>query len=102
MMLLIMFSHPDWRDRSVLEQFEARQVSQWSVAAPCRAFREDPMATSSFPNHAMNTQSKRLALLLLIAAAFGLIGTGCQTTEGFGEDVEDAGENIQEEAREHR
>jgi predicted small secreted protein len=49
----------------------------------------------------MNTPLKRLALLLLIAAALGL-STGCQTTEGFGEDVEDAGEHIQEEAREHR
>ncbi|HUG09935.1 MAG TPA: entericidin A/B family lipoprotein [Opitutaceae bacterium] len=48
----------------------------------------------------MNTLSKRFALLLLAAAALGLAVTGCQTTKGFGEDMEDLGENIQDKAQE--
>jgi len=42
----------------------------------------------------------RLAALLLLVSAAGAF-FGCETTEGFGEDVEDLGENISEEAEEH-
>lgn len=35
-------------------------------------------------------------LLLLLLSAGALSFTGCQTAEGFGEDMEDLGEEIQE------
>lgn len=47
---------------------------------------------------AMNTSFKRLALLLMAAAFLGLMATGCQTTKGFGQDVENLGEKIEEKA----
>ncbi len=46
----------------------------------------------------MNSTSRRLALVLLTAAFFALITTGCQTSKGFGKDVEKLGDNIQEKA----
>jgi predicted small secreted protein len=42
-----------------------------------------------------------LLTVLLLGAAAPSLG-GCNTTEGFGEDVERAGEEIQEEADEAR
>jgi predicted small secreted protein len=47
----------------------------------------------------------KLWSLLLTVLLFGAVGPtlgGCNTTEGFGEDVERAGEEIQEEADEAR
>lgn len=35
-------------------------------------------------------------LLVALLALFGLAVSGCQTAEGFGEDMEDAGEKIQD------
>jgi len=46
----------------------------------------------------MNSISRRLALVLLTAAFFALITTGCQTSKGFGKDVEKLGDNIQKKA----
>jgi predicted small secreted protein len=46
----------------------------------------------------MNSTSRRFALLLLTAAFFALITTGCQTSKGFGKDVEKLGDNIQKKA----
>lgn len=46
----------------------------------------------------MNSTSRRFALLLLTAAFFALITTGCQTSKGFGQDVEKLGDNIQKKA----
>lgn len=40
---------------------------------------------------------KRILLLLLIASA--LLISGCQTFQGFGQDVEGAGEWVQEKAK---
>ena len=42
------------------------------------------------------TKSALIPLMLLVS--FGLVLAGCNTTQGFGEDVESAGEEIQEEA----
>jgi len=36
---------------------------------------------------------------LLLLASIGLALAGCNTTQGFGEDLESAGEAIQEEAK---
>jgi len=46
----------------------------------------------------MNSTHRRLALLVLAAAFFALITTGCQTSKGFGKDVEKLGDNIQKKA----
>ena len=44
----------------------------------------------------MNSPIKRVALLLI--TVFTLVVGGCQTSKGFGEDVEKVGEKIQEKA----
>ena len=46
----------------------------------------------------MNSTNRRLALVLLTAAFIALITTGCQTSKGFGKDVEKLGDNIQKKA----
>ena len=46
----------------------------------------------------MNSTLKRLALLLLAAAALSFATTACQTSKGFGKDVEKLGDKIQEKA----
>ncbi len=43
----------------------------------------------------MKTITKRYIIAALLAVCISLIGAGCQTAKGFGEDVEDLGENIQ-------
>jgi len=43
------------------------------------------------PHHAL--------LLLAFAAALTLASTGCQTSKGFGKDVEKLGEKIQDKAK---
>jgi predicted small secreted protein len=47
----------------------------------------------------MNSSLKRIALLLLSVALLSLVATGCQTTKGFGKDVEKLGDNIQDSAK---
>lgn len=46
----------------------------------------------------MNSSLKRFALLVLAAAALALATTACQTSKGFGKDVEKLGDKIQEKA----
>lgn len=46
----------------------------------------------------MNSPFKRLALLLLAATAIILATSACQTSKGFGKDVEKLGDKIQEKA----
>jgi predicted small secreted protein len=43
----------------------------------------------------MTTHIKRIVALLFVSAVLTLVTTGCNTTKGFGEDVERAGEKIQ-------
>jgi predicted small secreted protein len=40
----------------------------------------------------------KYALLFLSAALFALVTTGCQTSKGFGKDVENLGDKIQDKA----
>ena len=47
----------------------------------------------------MNSSLKHFALLLLTAAFFALVSTGCQTSKGFGKDVEKLGDKIQEKSK---
>jgi predicted small secreted protein len=63
-------------------------------------YREDPMAAERRGPYdaTMNSPLKRLALLLLTASAIALATTGCQTSKGFGKDVEKLGDKIQEKA----
>lgn len=44
----------------------------------------------------MITDIKRLALLLAVTTVLAFAATGCNTARGFGEDMEKAGEKIQE------
>ena len=46
----------------------------------------------------MNSSLKRLALIFITATVIGLATTACQTSKGFGKDVEKLGDKIQEKA----
>jgi predicted small secreted protein len=51
----------------------------------------------------MNSLTMKWMQLALLVSALGLSATaltGCNTSEGFGEDVESVGEDIQDEAEE--
>jgi predicted small secreted protein len=43
----------------------------------------------------MKTSLKRLLLFVLASGFLAIVSTGCQTTKGFGRDVEHVGEKIQ-------
>ena len=47
----------------------------------------------------MNLKLRCLVLLLLGTAFLGLATTGCQTSKGFGKDVEKLGDKIQEKSK---
>ena len=47
----------------------------------------------------MKAPLKILVSLLLTAAFLALVTTGCQTSKGFGKDVEKLGEKIQDKAK---
>ncbi len=47
----------------------------------------------------MNPSRQRLPLLLLALALFVLLSAGCQTSNGFGKDVEHLGDKIQEKSK---
>lgn len=46
----------------------------------------------------MNFIESRSYLALLGIAAFSVLGAGCNTVEGVGEDIEDLGDNIEDAA----
>ena len=50
----------------------------------------------------MNIDFKRLLAAGFLAASVGGFLTACNTVEGAGKDIEEAGEEIQEEANENR
>jgi predicted small secreted protein len=43
----------------------------------------------------MTTKSKRIIILLLVTVLLAIVGLGCNTANGFGKDMEKAGEGIQ-------
>ncbi|MGA2802747.1 MAG: entericidin A/B family lipoprotein [Verrucomicrobiota bacterium] len=43
----------------------------------------------------MITSFKRIVVLLCITTLLAIVGTGCNTAHGFGKDVSNAGEGIQ-------
>jgi predicted small secreted protein len=47
----------------------------------------------------MNRSLKRVALLLLAGVTLGLVTVGCQTSKGFGKDVEKLGDKIQDKSK---
>ena len=55
------------------------------------------LESTSNPYTLMKTLPKKFLLLILATGFIALVCTGCQTTQGFGEDVEDLGEKIQGE-----
>ena len=58
------------------------------------------MATDGATNYCrrMNSLVRRLVLLLLGAALVSFMALGCQTSKGFGKDVEKLGDKIQDKA----
>ncbi|MDB6110189.1 MAG: hypothetical protein JWR69_1939 [Pedosphaera sp.] len=44
----------------------------------------------------MKKLSQRLVLALVVAALVSMIGTGCNTAHGFGQDVQDTGTAIKQ------
>ena len=43
----------------------------------------------------MNPLFKRIVALLFLAVLVSLVGLGCHTASGFGQDMKDAGQGIQ-------
>lgn len=41
----------------------------------------------------------KLLSILLLSAVWAMLGTGCNTTRGVGQDIEKAGDKIQDAAR---
>lgn len=44
----------------------------------------------------MTKLTKRIVVLLFVSALLAIVTTGCNTAHGFGEDMEKAGEKIQD------
>ncbi len=44
----------------------------------------------------MTTLFKRIVVLLCLTSLLAIVGIGCNTAHGFGKDMENAGESIQE------
>ncbi len=44
----------------------------------------------------MSTFIKRIVVLSFVAAFLAIVGVGCNTAHGFGKDVQNAGESIQD------
>jgi len=44
----------------------------------------------------MTTLLKRIVVLLCLSAILAIVGTGCNTAHGFGKDMENAGDKIQD------
>lgn len=68
---------------------------------PSVAYFEHPIVAPSsrlYPP-TMNSNIKKLTLLLLGVVVFAFVGTGCNTSKGFGKDVEKLGDKIQEKSR---
>lgn len=47
------------------------------------------------PNANMSTLIKRIVVLVFVTSLLAIVGVGCNTAHGFGKDVENAGEGIQ-------
>jgi predicted small secreted protein len=43
----------------------------------------------------MTTLTKRIIVLLFVTTLLAIVGMGCNTAHGFGKDVSDAGQGIQ-------
>ncbi|TDU71454.1 putative small secreted protein [Prosthecobacter fusiformis] len=46
----------------------------------------------------MKTSRQRIVLLVLISGLFAILGTSCNTTRGFGRDVQKTGRHIERAA----
>jgi len=47
-------------------------------------------------NENMNTCIKRIVILLFVATFLAMVGTACNTAHGFGKDVKNAGQSIED------
>ena len=57
-----------------------------------------PMAKIESRSDVVSMNKKHLSILL-VTALLALLNTGCRTMEGAGEDIENAGEKIQDNAK---
>jgi predicted small secreted protein len=64
-----------------------------------RRDQEDGTRSTKIIMKKLTHYPRSLRLGVLFALLTGLFVAGCNTTEGFGEDVESAGEKISDEAR---
>lgn len=72
-------------------------MASWIAAMQRLVRSQDSLSCSS---HLLMFKSfKRLAAPILFTALLGLIGLGCRTANGFGQDMEKAGESIQDGTR---
>jgi predicted small secreted protein len=64
------------------------------------ALRATPHGSTEPPRlcWSMKSTHRRALFVLLVAALFTLATAGCQTSKGFGQDVEKLGDKIQEKA----
>jgi predicted small secreted protein len=44
----------------------------------------------------MNTHIKRIVILLFVATFLAIVGTACNTAHGFGKDVKETGQSIED------
>jgi predicted small secreted protein len=44
----------------------------------------------------MTTLTKRIVVLLFVTSLLAVVGVGCNTAHGFGKDMQNAGEGIQD------
>jgi predicted small secreted protein len=57
-------------------------------------FKSQPATVNQTQN--MITLTKRIVVLLFVTALLAIVGMGCNTAHGFGKDMENAGESIQD------
>lgn len=63
-----------------------------------RARQETPRFCGCNEERGMRTPASQGLIAALLLFAVVLMATGCETAEGFGEDMQSAGEEIEEEA----
>jgi predicted small secreted protein len=72
--------------------------SCWSSSSSLHYWDDYKPAELATKKEGMMKTLKRTALCLLIAIVGQIVFTGCHTAHGFGEDMENAGQSIQDKS----